>query len=101
MNYTDLTRATFSKLYASCESYSYRPHMGGHCWQFLFANGYGASIVKHYGSYGGTQDYWELAVLHRENDVWNLCYDTHITYDVIGWLSEEEILNIVQEIQQL
>ena len=101
MDYTNLTRATLSTLITSCEDYSYRPHAGGHCWRFLFANGYGASIVKHSFSYGGTQDLWELAVLHRENDVWNLCYDTQITYDVLGWLSEEEILTVVQEIQQL
>ena len=45
-----------------------------------FPNGYGASVIRHDFSYGGKDGLWEMAVL-KEGD---LCYNTHITNDVIG-----------------
>ena len=67
-----------------------------------FDNGYGASIVCHDMSYGGPlvegeSNLYELAVLHNDE----LCYDTPITDDVLGWQTIEEINEILKKIKEL
>jgi hypothetical protein len=62
-----------------------------------FPNGYGASVVKHDFSYGGKDGLWEMAVL-KEGE---LCYNTHITNDVIGYLSDADVKSTLKEIEQL
>ncbi len=62
-----------------------------------FPNGYGASVVKHDYSYGGKDGLWEMAVL-KEGE---LCYNTHITNDVIGYLSDADVKSTLKEIEQL
>lgn len=69
---------------------------------FKFDNGYGASIVKHPGTYGYYKDLWELGVIEFDDyGNWCLCYYTEITDDVLGDLSNEEVLEILQEIKEL
>jgi hypothetical protein len=67
----------------------------------FFDNGYGASVIKGTGSYGVDDDLYELGVVKADGDSWDLCYTTEITNDVIGYLSEEEITNLLQEIEAL
>ena len=75
---------------------------GGVQKQYKFDNGYGASVVQHNGSYGNEQGLWELAVLKWVNeDRYNLTYDTDITDDVIGYLTEEEVKEILVRIESL
>jgi hypothetical protein len=62
-----------------------------------FDNGYGASIVKSTFSYGGNQDLYELAVI-KDNAI---CYDTPITDDVIGYLTEDDVTKYLGQIQNL
>ncbi len=62
-----------------------------------FKNGYGASIVKHDYSYGGKEGLYELAVLKSDGIV----YDTPITDDVLGYLTTNEVTEILIKIQQL
>ena len=78
--------------------------------QFKFENGYGASVIKHFGSYGYEDDLFELAVLkfHSEDEegigvggVWELCYDTPITNNVEGYLTNDEVLKLLEQIKQL
>ena len=64
---------------------------------YQFPNGYGASVIKHRGSYGYKKGLWELAVLHEGE----LCYDTEITNDVIGHLNDPEVDNILGQIARL
>lgn len=69
---------------------------------YRFDNGYGASVIRHFGSYGYEKGLWELAVIHWEDEnEWHLCYDTPITDDVIGYLSEKEILIYLDQIEKL
>jgi len=62
-----------------------------------FKNGYTASVVKTESSYGGSEGLYELAIL-KDN---HMCYTTPITNDVLGYLSEEEVTNILNQIDNL
>lgn len=63
----------------------------------IFENGYGASVVKHDFSYGGKDGLYELAVI-KDDD---LCYTTPVTTDVEGYLSEEDVTELLKQIQEL
>lgn len=65
--------------------------------RIYFDNGYGASVVSHTYSYGGPQGLYEIAVLRDDEIV----YDTPVTSDVIGYLEEDEVTDILSKIQQL
>ena len=69
----------------------------GKQWVFEFNNGYGASVVCHDYSYGGKAGLFELGVIH---DGW-LCYTTPITGDVLGYLTKEQVLAILDKIEYL
>ena len=61
-----------------------------------FDNGYGASVIKNRFSCGGSVGFYELAVvkdgqLHYDNPGAN--------GDVVGWLEEEEVSELLIEIQ--
>jgi len=64
---------------------------------FEFTNGYGASIVSTDFSYGGDEGKWELAVL-KDGEI---CYDTPVTDDVIGYLEECEVIPLLAQIAAL
>ncbi len=66
--------------------------------RIFFDNGYGASVVKHQYSYGGDRGLYELAVLDKDG---NLCYDTTVTNDVIGYLRPQDVTDVMEKIQQL
>ena len=104
---------------------------------FRFENNYGASVVKHLGSYGYDEDLWELAVIRfgkydelcieyfenhdcdeeleglldamesdeddedDEDDEYDLTYDTPITDDVEGYLTDEDVRNLLARIKEL
>ena len=63
-----------------------------------FDNGYGASIVRHNFSYGHEEGLYELAVLGSHGA---LTYDTPVTDDVLGYLSEDEVTDALKQIQEL
>jgi hypothetical protein len=63
-----------------------------------FDNGYGASVVSHTRSYGGNEGLYELAVLFNDE----IHYDNPVAGgDVRGYLSEEEVSELLIEIQNL
>ncbi len=64
----------------------------------LFANGYGASVITGYGSYMTEDAPFEIAVTTHEGAV---CYDTPITDDVIGYLTEDAANDILRKISEL
>lgn len=72
--------------------------MSGKKSRIQFDNGYGASVVSHSFSYGGKQGLYEIAILDNEGDI---CYDTPITNDVIGHLTEEDVTEVLIKIQSL
>lgn len=70
---------------------------------FKFENGYGASVVKSPYSYGGEIGQWELGVIFfdAETDEWHLTYDTPVTNDVVGYLSDSEVRDLLHRIKKL
>lgn len=73
------------------------------CWDgvkkvYRFANGYGASVIRHQYSYGGDVGLWEVGVLGVNG---KLCYSTPITEDVIGYLCEDEVRVVLRDIAAL
>ena len=71
---------------------------GGIRRKWKFPNGFGASVIRHQYSYGGPSYLWELAILGKDD---SLCYDTEITDDVIGHLTEDEVDEILRKIENL
>lgn len=72
----------------------------GDIFNFHFPNGYGASIIKTSFSYSRMTDLWELAVFKKnesDND-WDICYDTSVTNDVLGNLTQAEVKHYLNEI---
>jgi len=67
----------------------------------FFDNGYGVSIVSFPGSYGFREGLYEVAVIKGNEDDWEICYDTHITDNVIGHNDEKEVETIMQDVQSL
>ena len=72
--------------------------LGGIQYNFRFDNNFGASVVRHSGSYGNQEGKWELAVLDKNDD---LTYTTPITNDVLGWLEWDDVLDTLWEISKL
>lgn len=70
-------------------------------YRFRFENGFGASVVKHFGSYGHDCDLWELAVLKYEGDESHLTYTTEITDDVLGYLDDSKVREYLYKIKEL
>lgn len=67
-----------------------------------FSNGYGASCVKHRGTYGYNEGLWELAVLYGDEDNHTMAQRPEITGDdrVIGWLSVSDVIRKINKISR-
>ena len=69
---------------------------GGVQYRFTFNNGYGASVVKFWGTYGYEEDLWELAVLKDGR----LHYDNSVANgDVVGDLTDKEVNELLRKIE--
>jgi len=73
------------------------PGIAGKHAELSFNNGYGVSVISGFGSYSSSGNPYEVAVLKGNN----LCYDTHITDDVIGHCDDAEVTKIMKQIQEL
>lgn len=106
MNLTDIPEPTGTISITESTSFSEpsveRSIMNGTQRIWRFKNGYGASVVQHSGSYGYSQGLWELAVIEFSSDgTWSLTYETPITDDVIGYLSEDNVEKHLRKIKRL
>ena len=66
--------------------------------RIMFDNGYGASVVVGPYTYGGEDGLYELAVLDSNG---KLTYETPVTDDVEGYLSEDDVTKLMEQIQNL
>jgi len=81
------------------EDLKFKDHpLGGVQSIMMFDNGYGVSVVKTPHSYGGSRGRYELAVLGPDG---NLTYDTPVTNDVLGYLSEKGVTDAMLEVQKI
>jgi hypothetical protein len=74
------------------------PFMSGVRSRMMFENGYGVSVVSHTYSYGGKDGLFEIAVLDKKGE---LTYKTPVTNDVIGYLREVDVTDVMEKIQKL
>jgi hypothetical protein len=86
----------------------FRDHLAGEGKQGLafFENGYGVSVIRFrspfgYGSCTSDETEWELAVIIGDESNYSITYNTDITSDVIGHLSEDEVSDIMNRVQGL
>jgi hypothetical protein len=74
---------------------------GGSQKVYRFPNGYGASLIEGgFIAYGGR----EIGVLRFFGEGWDdyhLNYDTPVTSDVLGYLSEDDVPRILDQIASL
>lgn len=68
-------------------------------WIFKFPNEYGASIVKHWGSYGFDKDLFELAMIKFTDDNWYIVYTNLTNDDVVGYLNNDEVMEYLERIK--
>lgn len=64
----------------------------------VFDNEYGVSVVRSQFSYGGKMGLYELAILDNNGEV---CYTTPLTDNVIGYLRDIDITEVMIKVQQL
>ena len=79
---------------------NFEPHpmgIGNQC-IVQFPNGYGASIVQGQYTYGGPEGLYEIAVFGKNGEI---SYETPITDDVLGYLSEEAVEKTLTDIKNL
>ncbi len=60
-----------------------------------FPNGYGASVIS--TGYGSAEGLSEIMVLHEDR----ACYDSPLGDDVLGWLTSEQVSEILKTISEL
>jgi hypothetical protein len=84
---------------------NFQPHSNypdsGIAARHFFPNGYGISVVRFPGSYGANEGLYELAVLQGLEDEWEICYDTPITDDVMGYLTIEDVETVLTQVKEL
>jgi hypothetical protein len=79
-------------------------HAGGIQRIYRFGNGFGASVIRSSYSYGGRSGLFELAVLKFDGESdrdYEITYDTPITSDVEGHLTDEAVDALLDRIQAL
>lgn len=92
MKFEDIKFRNFKPVIAG-----YCDYLEGYHWVFEFSNGYGASVVCNEVSYGHNDGLFELAVI-KGGDI---CYDTPVTNDVVGYLTADEVADYLAEIRDL
>lgn len=78
--------------------------LGGLQLLYRFDNGFGASVVRFRGSFGGTEGKWELAVIHYTGEdeySFEVRYDTAVTHSLLGFLSDAEVEELLTKIEAL
>jgi len=64
---------------------------------YQFPNGYGASVIKHKGSYGYDLDKWEIAPLGQESEfIGQSVFEWYD--DVKGYLNDPQVDSILKQL---
>lgn len=78
----------------------FNDELGGVHYIFRFPNNYGASVIKGKYTYGGSEDLWEMALIFcfDEDGHWDLVYERDFDEDVIGYLTDEQVNELLGKI---
>ncbi len=79
----------------------FKPHpagLGGTRAKVQFDNGYGASVITGSMFYTSDTHPYEVAVTLADG---SLCYDTPVTSDVLGHLTEGQVQDTLKKIEEL
>ena len=87
----------FGKYEAKKREGTYNDIVGISQWVIGFKNGYEASIITGAFAKGNVNFPYEVAVIKNGH----VCYDTPITHDVIGYLTADEVGEILAKIEAL
>jgi len=95
------------------DNIKFEPHPigNGEHGKIFFPNGYGLSAVRFkiptfnespsvYASYCDDET-WEVAILKGTPENWELCYDTKITNDVMGYQTKEDINRTLKKLRRI
>ena len=96
----------------SFKDIEFKPHSFGEGLHGLcfFDNGYGVSVVRYkstytpnggYSSYTSNENEWEVAIIYGNEEGWEISYNTDITDDVLGHLTEGEVDWVMFQVQEL
>ncbi len=75
-----------------------------HQYLYVYKNGHGASVVQNEISHGSEKGLWELAVIKEFDDSgpsFTIDFDTPITDKSVGYLSEQDVENLLDRIKAL
>ena len=77
----------------------FKKHISGNGVQakMAFDNGFDISVIKCAGSYGGEDGLYEMAIYYGKE----ITYNTHITDDVLGHQTEDDITKAMKDVQLL
>ena len=64
--------------------------------RLMFPNSYGVSVLEEQ-----TEGEYEVAILKESSNKVGLCYDSGLTKDVFRYLSEEEVIDLVEGVKSL
>ena len=64
--------------------------------RLMFPNSYGVSVLEEQ-----TEGAYEVAILRKSSNKIELCYDSGLTEDVFRYLSEEEVIDLVERVKGL
>lgn len=79
-----------------------REWLGGTQEVYKYENGFGASVIRGPYTYGGEEGLWEVAVLNNfQGQKYHLCFSTKITDDVLGYLTREQVEEVLKRIEML
>jgi hypothetical protein len=69
----------------------------------IFDNHYGVSVVRGPYTYGGRKGLYELAVVYMapEDKESQLVYDTPVTNDIMGYLTPDNITDVMAQVEAL
>jgi len=82
---------------ATIQELTWKPHLGGYHAEVKFENGYTASVLRG-GRFYTDNGTYEIAVI---NSMGKIDYTTHITNDVLGYLSLSKANKALQDIAAL
>jgi hypothetical protein len=64
--------------------------------RLMFPNSYGVSVLEEQ-----TGAAYEVAILKKSSNTVALCYDSGLTEDVFRYLSEEEVIDLIEGVKGL